>query len=304
MTVMLVDGHNLLVRSIKAMEYRPDRAVLTTASGIPTGSLMVFINTLSTHVRAEQPTHLLVFFDGGKSPRRVALDPAYKANRVAGNYGEETGPESPFTLAKEFLTLSNVRWYLRRDVEADDLIAYQVHRRTQPTVVLSNDKDFFQLVDHDVTQIRIGTSDTPTQRITPEWIEAKYGCQPRHLGKVLALTGDTGDNVQGVVGIGPKTAVKLLAKHNYDLQAVLDEPRVSPHRDRVITNQALVDLDQVYLPPLVVPPPPAFEPTTNGSLMYLPLLDWLGRYELRAIKERLVTGLLWGTKVPNTPARS
>jgi DNA polymerase-1 len=299
-SLLICDGHNLLVRSIKAMQYKSDREMLKTSAGLITGPLVSFISMLSQQVKQVNPDYVQVCWDGGKSPFRVELDPEYKANRMAGNYGEESGPESQFTLCKEFLSLCNIPWIQRRDVEADDLVAGFVHDNPKVhRLIVSNDKDFFQLVGKNVTQLRIGLNELPWSVGS---VVDKFGIDPSAIDLMMALTGDPGDNVNGVVGIGPKTAVKMLKTHDYDLDRVIElEPKITPYADRVRTNYKLVSLrhqDRVALGTHSLPKVPRFAPTTPESALWLSLATFCHTYELRVIQSRLESGALWKEWVP------
>ena len=291
MTALLVDASNVIVRSLRAME----RTGLS-ADGVPTGALHNFVLTVARHICEEQPTHVAVCWDGGRSVKRVALDPGYKAHRLTQPEFEEVKDDT-FALAREFCTLAGIFHVGRAGYEADDLIAHywRQHRPLDDKlVILSNDKDFLQLlIDDNVEQVRLSSANTPTDRWTAERVRADMGCDPRQLAAVMALMGDASDGVPGVRGMGPKTAVKRLAQWRWNLHEALTlDERLSPHKERVLTNLRLVDLRQLdsalHLPPL-----PEFRPTAPGSALYGELLSYLSRYRMVTIKDRLIAGTLW-----------
>lgn len=294
MTALLVDGNNVLMRAVHAMQ-RPGQARLSSDSGVPTGPLLAFINSLSKHVREEQPDKVVVAWDGGKSAHRVALDPDYKGQRTPAPEFEEY-KEGAFALAKEFLSLANVHHVEVRGYEADDVIAYY-WRYNRPldekVVILSSDKDFLQLLGDGIEQVRLGSYDTPTDRWTRQRVLDEMGCDPRYLADAMALAGDTSDNIPGVPRFGMRTAVKTLARNKWDLDIALNfEERLQDHRERVSLNRQLVDLREGHQG-LTLDPLPPFQPTGPGNLAFAPLLSFLTRYQLESVKARLYNNSLW-----------
>lgn len=283
---MLVDGNNILIRAVKATE----RAQMS-ANGIPTGALHVFINTLARHIREERPSHIVVAWDGGRSVYRLALYEAYKGNRPPRT--EEEDEARPFSQAKEFLTLAGIHHIERAGWEADDVIAAYHAITDMPMVVLSSDKDLLQLVDWRTEQVRVSSS-PPTYRWDVPLVEQEMGCTPADIPSLMALTGDPGDNVPGVKGIGPKKGAALLAASGWDLEAAIaDLPADQQTNARL--SRSLVDLVGLNYPEigLLVPPVPAFEPTHPGSVAYGDLLDFLDRYQLAQTREKFINGSLW-----------
>lgn len=295
MTALLVDGNNVLMRAIHAMQ-RPGQARLSSDSGVPTGPLVAFIGTLSRHIREEQPDKVVVAWDGGKSAHRVTLDPDYKGQRNPAPEFEEF-KEGAFALAKEFLSLANVHHIEVRGYEADDLIAYY-WRYNRPLdeklVILSSDKDFLQLLVPDqCEQVRLGSYDTPTDRWTHDRVVEEMKCQPRYLVDAMALAGDSSDNIPGVPKFGMKTAIKTLERNKWNLDTALHfEERLQGHAGRVSLNRQLVDLREGTRG-LSLDPLPPFQPTAPGNLAFAPLLSFLTRYQMESIKSRLYDNTLW-----------
>lgn len=290
MTLLLVDANNVAMRSLHAMA----RTGLS-ADGIPTGPLLGFINAVAKHVKEERPRAVAVCWDGGRSERRVALDESYKAHRLAGPPEVEDVKYSVFHMAKEFCTLAGLHHVERTGYEADDLIAHywRVRNPGERTVILSSDKDFLQLVGRRTEQVRLSSSDTATDRWTEERVAYEYGVSPEVLRYVLALAGDVSDNVPGVPRVGVKTAVRILLRHEFDWEAVLADPKVEPHRERVEKNLELVDLRSDRDRGLVLPPVPSFSPTAPGSLLYEPLLSFLTKYQMKGVQSRFFADTLW-----------
>ena len=291
MTALLVDGPNILMRAIRAME-RPGQPPLS-ADGIATGPLLVFINCLSKHIREERPDKVVVCWDGGRSKFRTDIHPGYKAHRTSGASDFEQGS---FTLSKAFLSFAGIHHVERPPVEADDLIAYY-WRNNRPldekVVILSNDKDFLQLLVPDLVEIvRVSSGGADTDRWTSERFLAERGYESEYEGQVMALMGDSGDGVPGIPGIGPKKAVKIMEDCSWSWLRALDHPKVVEHRQQVEMALRLVDLRQAGLA-LNVQPLPPFEPTGLTSITYQDLLDFLHRYQLESVYSRVISNTLW-----------
>lgn len=283
MTLLLVDANNLFMRAWHATRHEA-----MTADGESTAALVVFANTLVRHIREEQPDRVAVCWDGGGSEYRSRLLPSYKANRVK-HLSMRSSRER--RVIKEFLSLAGVFQVERSGVEADDLIAKYWHDAEEDVVLVSEDKDFLQLVGP-TPKVRWCT----VLRSTGErWdigdVIQKMGAPPEHLPKVLALTGDVSDNVLGVPGIGPKTAVQLLQGSGWSLEAI-DDPRVAQALPQVLLNRVLVNL-RLPLPGLHLEQPPVFSPTVRGSALYDEFAGFLERYELKSLLGRMLAGALW-----------
>ncbi len=284
---MVVDGNNLLVRSIKAME----RTGLHSEEGIPTGALHSFINGMSTRVREHKPDRVVVCWDGGRSFYRSGVYASYKADRPE-SHVDRSSPESPFAMAKEFLSLAGVHHVEVPQVEADDLIAAYWRTKDPEELLLihSGDKDFFQLLENNTFMVRPGDPDLWDRERVVEVMD----CEPRHIPLLMALTGDAGDGVPGLAGVGPKTAVKWLKENDWNLSKVLGRGYTKAVGQESVVTRALqlVDLRN-DLTGVKVQPIPAFSPTDKHSILWMDLLRFIDRYELASVGERLLLNSLW-----------
>ncbi len=213
-SLYLVDGSNFLFRAFHAMP------PMTTKSGIPTGAVRGFVSMLLRLIADELPSHLAVVFDAEGRSKRAELFAAYKANR------SETPPEllPQFDLARRMVRALGIPCLDATDVEADDIIATlaQAGRRAAlPVVIVSSDKDLMQLVaDGQVELLDTMKEEGRGKRFSEKEVAEKFGVPPAQLGDVLALMGDSSDNIPGVPGIGPKTAAQLIL-HFGSLTALL-----------------------------------------------------------------------------------
>lgn len=292
---LLVDGSNVVMRAVHAMVH----SGLDSADGIPTGPLLVFINTLSRHVLEEQPHRMVVCWDS-PSERRKAISADYKGNREKHQEIQETA-DSTFALAREFCTLAGIPQDRQTGCEADDLIATywrSVRRHACPprwqTVILSSDKDFLMLMDddpqHRTEQVRLSSASTPTDRWDAQAVRDKHGCEPHQLRYAMALAGDTSDNVIGIRGIGMKTAIKLMNRHAWDFDAALDDQRVRPYSGRIRGNLSLVDLVESQETDLTKY---ALPPTVDFGAEHAELVEFLEQKALNSVLRKINNGTLW-----------
>lgn len=290
-TTLVIDGNNLLMRSVKAMQY----SGLASASGIATGPLLAFVNGLSKHVREEKPDRVVVCWDSRQSRWRNEVSDTYKGNRHDAPVDEFK--ESAFGLAKEFLALANIHQVEIPGAEADDLVAAywrvwkDARERGDRLVILSSDKDFLQLLDRPgIEQVRLGSADTPTDRWDRGRVFHDLGYEPADAPLVMAIVGDVADNVIGIRGLGPKKAVKALQAAHWQIdELALDDEQ----KEVVRSNLALVDLRSRHAG-IDVAEPPLFEPTSaaHPSLHEL-LVEFLSKYQMNSIISRLNMGELW-----------
>jgi len=249
----LVDGSAYIFRAYHRLP------PLTDPEGTPVGAVYGYTTMLWKLAddlnKADGPTHLAVILDKGATSFRNALYDQYKANRPPPP--EDLVPQFP--LIRDATRAFSLPCIEEDDLEADDLIASyarEATRRGWDVTIVSSDKDLMQLVGkcaepHDgVEGGCIDMLDTmKNQRIDiPEVVE-KFGVAPDLVGDVLALMGDSVDNVPGIYGIGPKTASKLIQDHGSLAGALDAAPAMKPSklRDRLIEGRAMAELSRVLV---------------------------------------------------------
>ena len=260
----LVDGSAYIFRAYHRLP------PLTNPHGVPVGAVYGYTTMLWKLAddldKAEGPTHLAVILDKGSTSFRNALYDQYKANRPPPP--DDLVPQFP--LIRDATRAFSLPCIEEDDLEADDLIAsyaLEATRHGWDVTIVSSDKDLMQLVGrcadpHDgVEGGCIDMLDTmKNQRIAiPEVVE-KFGVPPELVGDVLALMGDSVDNIPGIFGIGPKTASKLIQDHG-SLQGALDaatalkpgklRERLIEGREMALLSRELVQLKEDY--PLPIP---------------------------------------------------
>jgi DNA polymerase-1 len=204
---MLLDGHSLAYRAFYALPVEN----FSTATGQPTNAVYGFTSMLSNTLRDEQPTHLAVAFDVSRKTWRFDEYPEYKATR------SKTPDEfrSQVELIGELLDAMKVPRFAVEGFEADDVIATlatQAEALGYEVLIVTGDRDSFQLVSDDVTVLYPTKGVSELTRYTPAKVVERYGLTPRQYPDFAALRGDPSDNLPGIPGVGEKTAAKWITQ--------------------------------------------------------------------------------------------
>ena len=209
-TVLLFDGNNLFYRSFFAIP------PLATRAGLPTNAVLGFTNVLRKVLADEPHDFAAVTFDAGGRTFRHEKFQAYKANRPP--TPDSLKLQTPYT--RRLCAALGLPILETPGIEADDLIGTLARRGVEAghrVLIVSSDKDLLQLVNDDVTVIH----PVKYERLTPEGVRNKFGVSPGQVADVLALMGDSIDNIPGVPGIGEKGASKLVSEYG-SLESLLD----------------------------------------------------------------------------------
>lgn len=243
-TLALLDGHSLAYRAFYAL---PED--LATKSGQVTNSAYGFTSMLIKLLGDHDPEGLAVAWDAGRATFRTEEYPEYKAQR-------ESAPDtfsSQLPLIRQVLETMGIEQFTAPGFEADDIIASLARQAAADgwdVLVVTGDRDSFQLVDDRITVLytRRGISDIVVADAT--WIEGKYGVRPDQYAQYAALRGDSSDNLPGVPGVGEKTAARLIASHG-SLEGIFEaledqtpklRENLAEHRDQVFLNRKLMAL--------------------------------------------------------------
>lgn len=222
--LLLVDGHSLAFRSFYAFS-KGGEGGLATKDGRPTSVTYGFLKALLDNCKGLKPQGVTIAFDTAEPTFRHKADPNYKAHR-------DVAPDAFFQdLDQLQLILRNqlqLPLCMAPGFEADDVLGTLANRAASSgwrVRILSGDRDLFQLVDdqRDIAVMYMGggpyaKSSGPTL-IDEAGVQFKLGVMPDKVVDLKALTGDSSDNIPGVKGVGPKTAINLL-KENFDLDGV------------------------------------------------------------------------------------
>jgi DNA polymerase-1 len=239
--LLLIDGHYYVYRSFYAIRE------LSNSRGEPTNAIYGFIKTVRRMVKDLAPDLGAVVWDEGLPKRRTELQPAYKETRA-----EMPVPMRPqLTFIQNLVPLLGFASLSLPDTEADDLMgSYAVAARARgiSVVLATNDKDLFQLVNDHVKVYSTNKADLAAASDThallgAEKVREKWGVSPEMIGDILALVGDSVDNIPGVDGLGSKGAAKLLMEHGSldALLANMDGIKNERLREKLISARAQIE---------------------------------------------------------------
>ncbi|MFQ5355856.1 MAG: DNA polymerase I [Mariprofundaceae bacterium] len=216
----IIDGSNYVFRAFHAIRH------LSNSRGLPTNAVYGYLQMVRRVLAELKPTHVAVAFDPKGGSFRQKEYPAYKAQRPP--MPEDLAVQWPYVweLTQAFhFNLLCVDGY-----EADDVIATlarQAEGRGWDVTIISSDKDLMQLIN-----TRIHMLDTmKSLRFDAAAVYNKWGVEPEQIVDLLALAGDSADNIPGVPGIGPKTAALLLGKYG-DMENLLSHANDIPQKKR------------------------------------------------------------------------
>ncbi|MFH0759277.1 MAG: DNA polymerase I [Bacteroidota bacterium] len=206
--LFLLDAYALIFRSYYAFISNP----MTNSAGTPTSTVFGFTLALDELLRKENPSHIAVVFDPPGPTFRHDLFPAYKAHREA--TPEDIRHAIPYI--KKLIRGFNITTVEKPGFEADDVIgtlAKNAEKEGFTVYMMTPDKDFAQLVSEKIFMYKPGKGGSPPEILGIEEIKEKFLVEhPLQVIDVLALWGDSADNIPGAPGIGEKTAKKLISQ--------------------------------------------------------------------------------------------
>ncbi|MCK4363567.1 MAG: DNA polymerase I, partial [Candidatus Aminicenantes bacterium] len=195
----LIDGNSFLYRSYYAVQ------PLSTSKGFPTNAVFGFISMLKKLMEREKPRYLGIVFDAKGPTIRHKAFKDYKANRKP--MPEDLVVQIP--VIKKILRAFNIPLFEQENYEADDVLGSLAQRASSQniqSVIVTNDKDIFQLVD----KLTIVYNPVKETYLDEKKVKEHFGVSPSQVTDVLALWGDSSDNIPGVPGIGEKTSKALI----------------------------------------------------------------------------------------------
>ena len=209
--LLLIDGNSVAFRAFFALHNSLER--FKNANGLHTNAIYAFHNMFDNVMKLEEPTHVLVAFDAGKTTFRTELYEEYKGGRA--KTPSEFREQLPFI--RELIHNLGVKTYELPNYEADDIIGTLATEAKDQyeVVILSGDRDLLQLVSNDVTVDITVKGVSEIEVYTPEKVAERYdGLTPAQVVDLKGLAGDTSDNIPGVTKVGEKTAIKLLKEYD------------------------------------------------------------------------------------------
>jgi DNA polymerase-1 len=214
--LLLLDGHSLAYRAFFALPVEN----FSTTDGQPTNAVYGFTAMLINVLRDEHPSHVAVTFDVSKRNFRHEAFADYKATR------SETPADfkGQVSLVREVLDALRIPVVTAEGYEADDVIATlatQAEAQDMDVLIVTGDRDSFQLVTDRVTVLYNSRGVSDMRRMTPDAVQEKYGLTPAQYPEFAALRGDPSDNLPGIPGLGEKTATKLIQQYG-DVAGLVD----------------------------------------------------------------------------------
>jgi DNA polymerase I len=264
---LLIDGFNLIYRCYFATP------ALNRSDGAPTNALHGWIKSIWRLLDQERPDCTVIFFDLGGSSERLAIYPQYKAQRA----------EMPAELAAQIEGVKKITRALglatveQDGVESDDLLASCAVARAalgDEVTIISSDKDFAQIVSDRIRILLPPPSAQPKlgwRTLDRAGVKDKFGVNAEQIVDYLALIGDTSDNIPGLSGVGPKTAVKWLEKYGSLTAIIAHTDTLTPERFRIPLKEAtarlLLNRRLVTLNLALELPPIAQKPVNTAALL-------------------------------------
>lgn len=239
--LVLIDGNSILYRAFYATPY------FSTSTGIATNAVYGFINMLLKIITEISPTHMLVAFDRKEPTYRHQMYSGYKATRKP--MPDELVPQ--VDLIKKTLKELGITIYEKAGLEADDIIGSCAKKFKQNTIIVTGDKDSFQLVDETTSVFFTRKGISEHEVFNCENFKEKTGIEPIQIIDLKACMGDTSDNIPGIPGVGEKTALNLVSSygnvenlylHLDDLKGKLKE-KVELGRDSAFMSKQLATIN-------------------------------------------------------------
>lgn len=268
--LLAVDADSLAHRAFHALPRS-----MRDGEGRPANMLVGFANMLTTLWDAERPRTVFAGFDTLTVPTyRHELLPGYQAGR---DFPEELTRQ--LDLLPELVEALGFAWAKEAGYEADDFLAASARDETGrggQTLVVTSDRDLFQLASESVTLLMPKRGVSELARVGPVEVRERYGVEPEQVPDFVALRGDPSDRIPGARGIGPARAAAILAEHG-TLERALAAGRFAAEADDLRTYLRLTRL-QLDAP---LPPLPDAEPDWGGAA------ELTARWGLTRLAERL-----------------
>lgn len=236
--ILLCDGHNLAFRAFYGIRE------LSRSDGFPTNMVHGWLRSFWKLEDDHAPDQIWVFFDKGGSKRREEILPTYKANRGL----PPDGFSEQLDWVKRLTTALGYGWREQDGLEADDLIATAVRKKSDgqnDLLIVSSDKDLSQLVSLNTKQLLPPPTANPKlgwRLLDETGVKEKFGVSPSGILDYLSIIGDQSDNIPGLPGVGPKTALKWMSEHA-DLESIIENAgRLTPKRFCSLVYEKRADL--------------------------------------------------------------
>ena len=246
--LLLIDGNSIMNRAFYGIM---GSKMLTTKDGKYTNAVYGFLAILFNIIEDLKPQYIAVAFDMKGKLKRKEIFEEYKANRHG--MPEELAEQMP--VIKDVLRAMNIDIIEKEGYEGDDILgtlAKYGEEQDLEVTILSGDRDTFQLASDNIT-IRIPRTKagkTETEDYNRAKVLQEYGLEPEQLIEVKALQGDTSDNIPGIPGIGPKTAISLIQKYHtvkelYEKIESGEDDLKGKQKENIVNNKEMAELSRV-----------------------------------------------------------
>lgn len=235
--LLIVDGHNLLFQMFYGM---PNKIV--NGNGKSIHAVIGFVGALNKLIKWIEPTHCVILFDSEHSNKRNEVLPEYKANRM--DYSKVEDDDNPFSQLNDIykaLDYIHIKYVEVEEYETDDVISsYIKHYNNIQIYISSFDSDYFQLINKNVKIIRYRGKRSII--CDCDYIFNKFSIEPALYADYKSLVGDSADNIKGIVGVGPKTATKIIRNYGSidDIYQKIEQIKDMKIKQLLFDNQELV----------------------------------------------------------------
>ncbi|MGO3751500.1 MAG: DNA polymerase I [Peptoniphilaceae bacterium] len=231
--ILIIDGSALFFRAFYALP------LLKTKSGVYTNAIYGFISMLENSIDKIKPQSIVVCFDMKGKTFRSDIYKEYKGTRQK----TPTELEQQFPIVREILNIMNIKTLESPVYEADDIagtLAKKALKEGYSAVLLTGDRDYFQLVEEDISVLLTRKGITEMDLYTVESIREDYNISPDQFIDIKGLMGDSSDNIPGVPGVGEKTALKLIHQFGNmeNLYENIDKVSGVKLKEKLIDNKA------------------------------------------------------------------
>lgn len=228
-TVLIIDGNSWLHRAFHAIS-----TPLTAPDGRPTNAVFGFLSILVKTLHEIKPDAVVAAFDAGRPAFRTEALEQYKMQRPP----TDPSLKAQFPLIEGVLESMNIPVVKMKGWEGDDILgtlSREGEEQGYRVYLASGDRDIFQLITEKTSVVNSKKGVNDIVVMTPKAVEERYGVTPAQVPDFLGLKGDTSDNIPGVVGVGEKTAAKLLNEYG-SLEAVLEAAQAGLVKGKVGQN--------------------------------------------------------------------
>ena len=202
--LLIIDGNSIANRAFYALP------LLSNSKGEFSNAVYGFVNILTKTILDLNPTHIAIAFDYGKKTFRNEIYSEYKATRKG--MPNELAVQMP--ILKKLLKTMGISYFEKQNIEADDIIGTLCKTPNCQKILLSGDRDLFQLLNNETIMWFPKKGVTEIEIITENNLKDKMGINPNQVVDYKALRGDSSDNIPGVAGVGEKTAISLIETYS------------------------------------------------------------------------------------------